>query len=42
LARCHPWAAGGVDHVPAKNLTAADSPAADPASQTPAPPAHAA
>lgn len=42
LARCHPWAAGGVDHVPAKNSTPAGNPAADPASQTPAPPAHAA
>jgi putative membrane protein insertion efficiency factor len=42
LARCHPWAAGGVDHVPAKDPTTTDGPSADPASQTPAPPAHAA
>jgi putative membrane protein insertion efficiency factor len=42
LARCHPWAAGGVDHVPPKNPTATASPSADPAHQTPAPPAHAA
>ena len=42
LARCHPWAAGGVDHVPAKGPTTAESPSADLASQDPAPPAHAA
>jgi putative membrane protein insertion efficiency factor len=42
LARCHPWAAGGVDHVPAKDPTTTDGPSAGPASQTPAPPAHAA
>ena len=42
LARCHPWAAGGVDHVPAKDPVTAEHASADPASQTPAPPAHAA
>ena len=40
LARCHPWTAGGVDHVPTKDPAPADSPSAEPASQTPAPPAH--
>ena len=33
LGRCHPWAAGGVDHVPAKQ---------PPAAAPPAPPARAA
>ena len=42
LARCHPWAAGGVDHVPAKDPTSAELDSADQASKTPAPPAHAA
>ena len=42
LARCHPWAAGGVDHVPAKDPTSTEPHSADPASQTPAPPVHAA
>ena len=42
LARCHPWAAGGVDHVPAKEPSPTECLSADPASQTPAPPAHAA
>lgn len=40
LARCHPWAAGGVDHVPVKDPNSAEAPSADRASQTPAPPAH--
>ena len=34
LVRCHPWAAGGVDHVPAEPSRHAPAP--------PAPPAHAA
>ena len=38
LARCHPWTAGGVDHVPSQDTAASHS--ADQASQTPAPPAH--
>jgi uncharacterized protein len=42
LARCHPWAAGGVDHVPAKDPITAEGSSADSASQTSAPPAHAA
>ena len=42
LARCHPWAAGGVDHVPAKDPITDGRSSADPASQTSAPPAHAA
>ena len=42
LARCHPWAPGGVDHVPAKDPSPTDGTAAPAASQSPAPPAHAA
>ena len=42
LARCHPWAAGGVDHVPASDPTPAEPASVDAASQTPAPPARAA
>ncbi|MFK5634298.1 membrane protein insertion efficiency factor YidD [Ornithinimicrobium sp. LYQ103] len=43
LGRCHPWAAGGVDHVPAQPAPphTHDVPAA-PATGTPHPPASAA
>lgn len=42
LGRCHPWAAGGVDHVPARHphVHVAVSTDSDPVA--PAPPAHAA
>src|SRR5215217_9233444 len=41
LGRCHPWAAGGVDHVPARHPQAPDVVAqARAAEQPPAPPAH--
>ena len=43
LGRCHPWAAGGVDHVPARHPHAPDAATeAPPADQPSAPPAHAA
>lgn len=32
LARCHPWAAGGVDKVPPRKVRARKPPAAPPAS----------
>ena len=35
LVRCHPWTAGGVDHVPAAPVARQEAPA-------PAPPTHAA
>lgn len=39
LARCHPWAAGGVDHVPARTV-GAHSTSMHPAPQRPHQPSH--